>query len=242
MNECDKREVQRHIGYLPSLMEMEAWPDLIGAMIKFQDRNCFVFRFGDIELTPTLEEVLASYESIGMCNKRKSKPDNGILIPKVWGPKEFKEALSSVDVKWMSRLKGPGIPLRKLYYRFGRANGYERFKDEFTFEQAWEGKRPFVFAICLLGIMVFPQSLGHTIHPSMIMVTHAIFNGAKHGTSTKYFTLAPMILADIYRAIDKCQNWVRFFRGCNLILQWWMMKHLLKVHHPTEPDTKCRND
>lgn len=69
MDECDKREVRKHIGHLPSLMEMEAWPDLISVMIKFWDKNCVVFRFGDVELTPTLEEMLASYESIGMCIK-----------------------------------------------------------------------------------------------------------------------------------------------------------------------------
>lgn len=72
MSEHDKREVQRHICYLPSLMEMEAWRDLIGAMIKFWDSDFVVFRFGDVELTPAIEEVVASYESIGMCKKRRS--------------------------------------------------------------------------------------------------------------------------------------------------------------------------
>lgn len=158
MNEFNKREVQRHIGHLPSLMEIEAWPDLIDAMIKFWDINCMVFLFGDVELTPTLEEVLGSYESVGMCNKRKSMPDSDILIPKAWGQEEIQEALSSVNVEWINRLKGPNIPLRKLYYRFGHISGYERFKGEFTSKQDLEKKRPFVFTVCLLGTMVFPQN------------------------------------------------------------------------------------
>lgn len=138
MNEFDKKEVQRHIGYLPSLMEMVVWPDLIGAMIKFWDSKHIVFRFGDVELTPTLEEVVASYKSVGMCNKRKFKPEDDILIPEVWGPEEIKKALSSVDIEWISRLKGPNLLFRKLYYRFGHSNGYEKFKREFISEQAWE--------------------------------------------------------------------------------------------------------
>lgn len=46
--------------------------NLIGAMIKFWDSDFVVFRFGDVELTPAIEEVVASYESIGMCKKRRS--------------------------------------------------------------------------------------------------------------------------------------------------------------------------
>lgn len=72
------------------------------------------------------------------------------------------------------------------------------------------------------------------------MVTHAIFYGIKRGTSIKYYTLAPMILADIYRALDKCRDGSGFFQ--NLILQWWMIKHLLKAHNLTEPDLECRSD
>lgn len=111
MNECNKREVQKHIGYLLSLMEMDVWPNLIGAMIKFWDSKHMVFRFGEVELTPTLEEVLASYESIGMCNKRRSKLEEDLLIPKVCRPEKIKKALASVDIEWISRLKGPNLPL-----------------------------------------------------------------------------------------------------------------------------------
>lgn len=75
-----------------------------------------------------------------MCNKRKSKPDSDILIPEVWDSKDIKKAFSAINIEWMSQLKGANIPLQRLYYRFGRANGYERFKEEFTSEQAWEEK------------------------------------------------------------------------------------------------------
>ncbi|KAK4734443.1 hypothetical protein R3W88_008704 [Solanum pinnatisectum] len=142
----------------------------------------------------------------------------------------------------MGKLPRPNIPLRKLYYRFGRARAYEKFKEEFVSEEKWKETRPLAFAICLLGTMVFAQGPNYTIHPSVIMVTHAIFYGVDYGSATKYYALAPMILADIYRALDKCQNGERFFQGCNLILQWWMMRHLIKTHNPEEPDPLRRSD
>lgn len=59
-------------------MEMEVWSNLIGIMIKFWDSDHMVFRFGNVELSLTIEEVVASYESVVMCNKRMSKSDSDI--------------------------------------------------------------------------------------------------------------------------------------------------------------------
>lgn len=95
---------------------------------------------------------------------------------------------------------------------------------------------PLAFAICLLGTMVLPQWKKYTIHPGVFMVTHVIFYGVDYKSSINYYTLAPMILSDIYRALDKCESGERFFQGCNLILQWWMMRHLIKTHNSKEPD------
>ena len=43
-----------------------------------------VFRFGEVELTPTIEEILNSYESVAMCSKRKRHPDTDLLNPITW--------------------------------------------------------------------------------------------------------------------------------------------------------------
>jgi len=56
----------------------------------------------------------------------------------------------------MDRMPGLNIPLRKLYYRFGRVRAYEKFKEEFVSEEKWKETCPPAFAICLLGTMVFP--------------------------------------------------------------------------------------
>ena len=60
-----------------------------------------VFRFGDVELTPTIEEVLICYESIEMCFKRKEKPDKNILVPSVWDRQIIKEAFLTDDDTWL---------------------------------------------------------------------------------------------------------------------------------------------
>ncbi|KAK4727085.1 hypothetical protein R3W88_032002 [Solanum pinnatisectum] len=114
---------------------MVAWPGLIGTMVKFWDNDNMVFRFGDVEMTLTIEEVLASYESVDMCNKRKHQPNTDLLFPKTWDFAEIKEKLSLVKADWMDKLPEPSIPLRKLYYRFGRARAYEKFKEEFVSEK-----------------------------------------------------------------------------------------------------------
>ena len=46
MNNDDKMIVQKHIGYLPSLLEMNAWPGLIGTMVKFWDSENWSFGLG----------------------------------------------------------------------------------------------------------------------------------------------------------------------------------------------------
>ena len=81
MNNDDKMIVQKHIGYLPSLLEMNAWIGLIGTMVKFWDSENRVFRFGEVELMPTIEEVLISYESVAMFNKRRGHLDTDLLNP-----------------------------------------------------------------------------------------------------------------------------------------------------------------
>ena len=52
--------------------------------------------------------------------------------PIIWDFAEIREKLSLVKAEWMDKLPGPNIPFKKLYYRFGRARAYEKYKDEFV--------------------------------------------------------------------------------------------------------------
>ncbi|KAK4725509.1 hypothetical protein R3W88_028288 [Solanum pinnatisectum] len=76
-------------------------------MVKFWDSDNMVFRFGEVELTPTIDEVLASYESVGMCNKRKHQPDTDLLFPKIW-------VVLSIRTRKGTRPYAPSRVLRQL--------------------------------------------------------------------------------------------------------------------------------
>lgn len=46
------------------------------------------------------------------------------------------------------------------------------------------------------------------------------------GIGGQPFSIVPMIIAEIYRALEKCQQGAPHFEGCNLLLQLWLMEHL----------------
>ncbi|XP_060213812.1 uncharacterized protein LOC132640996 [Lycium barbarum] len=73
--------------------------------------------------------------------------------------------------------------------------------------------------------MVFPKGTTRDIHTRLITVTEALFSGI----GGKYYTVVPMVVADIYRALGRCKHGYKHFEGCNLILQIWLMEHLQKV-------------
>lgn len=146
-----------------------------------------VFRFREVKLTPTIVEVLTSYKSVSMCNNRKRNPNTDLLNPIIWDFTKIREKLSLVKIEWMDKLLGLNIAFRMLYYRFKRPRDYEKYKDEFVSKEKWKETRPLTFAICLLETMVFLQRKKYTIHPSVFMITHAIFYGVDYKSSTKYY-------------------------------------------------------
>ncbi|KAF3667782.1 hypothetical protein FXO38_08433 [Capsicum annuum] len=58
MSAKERKIVRTNIGYLSYLIEMDAWPEMIHVLTTFWDNQNMVFCFGDVELTPTIEEVL----------------------------------------------------------------------------------------------------------------------------------------------------------------------------------------
>ena len=54
----ERKIVRTHIGNLYSLIEMDAWPEIIHVLTTFWDDQNMVFCFGDVELTPNIEDVL----------------------------------------------------------------------------------------------------------------------------------------------------------------------------------------
>ncbi|KAH0705576.1 hypothetical protein KY289_010652 [Solanum tuberosum] len=209
-------------------MNLKVWPKFIEVVTRFWDDERMVFRFGDVEMTPTVEEIRDCLDNVGMCQKRKNHPDHHILLPDKPTSTELKNMLLLVNTDWLDT---PSISFLKFYERWEHENYYKNFPNEFLSRSSWSQTQTLAFAVCLLGTMVFPQGGGNEIDTRIVMVTHAIFEGVgKKGQVKKNFNLAPIILADIYRSLGQCKKGFPFFQGCNILLEWWMSKHLLKTY------------
>lgn len=49
-------------------------------------------------------------------------------------------------------------------------------------------------------------------------------------TTKEDHTLAPLVLADIYRALTLCEVGAQLFEVCSILLQMWLIENL--HHHP----------
>ncbi|XP_070014331.1 uncharacterized protein [Nicotiana sylvestris] len=67
------------------------------------------------------------------------------------------------------------------------------------------------------------------IHTRLAMVTKTLMKGIRG----QPFSIVPMIVADIYRALEKCQR-AKHFKGCNLLLQLWLVEHLQRGKYRQE--------
>ena len=71
----------------------------------------------------------------------------------------------------------------------------------------------------------------------MIMLPHTLFNGYGNQGKVKYNHVTPVILSDIYRDLEKCKEGHHYFQECNLLLQWWILSHLVKGRRTQELHT-----
>ncbi|KAH0694243.1 hypothetical protein KY285_021340 [Solanum tuberosum] len=210
LNAYQKRELSIHLGHLPSIMNLKVWPKFIEVVTQFWDDERMVFRFGHVEMTPTVEEIRDCQDNVRMCQKRKNHPDHHILLPNKPTSTELKNMLLLVNADWLDT---PSIPFLKFYERWGHENYYKNFPNEFLSRSSWSQTQTLAFAVCLLGTMVFPQGEWNEIDTRVVMVTHAIFEGiGKKGQVKKHFNLTPIILANIYRSLGQCKNGFPFFQ------------------------------
>ncbi|KAH0700844.1 hypothetical protein KY290_015716 [Solanum tuberosum] len=107
--------------------------------------------------------------------------------------------------------------------RYGREDGFKIFgrtlNNKGSFE-TWKEHRRFAFMVAFLGTMVFPRR-GGKINILLTGVVNVLIE-------KKNYTIVPMILANIYRALTVCQKGKRFFEGCNILLQLWIVEHLYR--------------
>ncbi|KAH0712706.1 hypothetical protein KY289_008665 [Solanum tuberosum] len=55
LNEFHIKELNKYIGVLTELIDIVGWPELIEDLTGYWDSEKMVFRFGTMEITPTIE-------------------------------------------------------------------------------------------------------------------------------------------------------------------------------------------
>ncbi|XP_075081554.1 uncharacterized protein LOC142166366 [Nicotiana tabacum] len=218
----DQTLVRKYLGDLPSLLEIQPNNKIIEAATLFWDCERSVFRFGDIEMTPLLEEIggLAgiAWETLGLLMPEKRK-GRGFL--KMMGLKKNLE---------LTCLKESYIPFDYLYERYSHNKSYRTYPDEFAITSLGHiHRRVFVFMFYFLGLIVFPMKKAR-IHTRLAMVTKTLMEGI----GGQPFSIVPMIIAEIYRALEKCQRGAKHFEGCNLLLQLWLIEHFQRGEYQQE--------
>jgi len=214
LSSSDKNHVKRVLVNLPSLLAIQPNNVLIEASTMFWDEKRVVFRFGDIKMTPLLEEIE------GFVGLPWDSP--GLLVPKNRTSRGFLKMMGFRKNDELVYLNKSYILFDFLYERYGHNKSYHLYHDEFAITSlGWTHRRVFVFIVCFLGMLVFPIQ-GEMIHTSLAMVTKTLMEGIERQTCT----IVPMIVAEIYRALDCCKKGYRHFEGCNLLLQIWLLEHL----------------
>jgi len=118
-------------------------------------------------------------------------------------------------------LKESYIPFEVLYERYRHSKSYCLHRDELVVTSlGWTHRRVFVFIVCFLGLLIFPMK-GGKIHTFLAMVARTLMEGIEGQT----YTIIPMILAEMYQALDRCKQGYGHFEGCNTLLQVWLLEH-----------------
>lgn len=209
-------EVRRLLGGLTFLLFVIPDRYLIMALLKFWDPTKTVFRFRDFELTPTIEEIGGFLDL--------SYRNHAMIVPHKQSPKKFLRSLGLKYNPHITSLDFDWISLDFLYSRFGREDGHEVFKKEFTCSiEKWKKYRLNAFAVALLGCLVFPKERGK-IDIRLTSVVRAM----TRGRDKSKVTIVPMILAEMLRGLSACVRGKRFYEGCNFLLQLWAIEHFYK--------------
>ena len=226
LKDSQKSEISANLGHLPSIMDFKVWPTFIEVITSFWDDKKIVFRFGDVEITPTLEEIKDGLDFVGMCGKRKKYWNHHVLLPDRPTSEELKNILLQVNANW---LETHHIPLMRFFERWGHDSYFRLFPNELHNHSTLRQTQTVAFSACHLRTMVFPEDEGNEIDTRVVMVVDAMYTGiGRKQEEYTYCSLALVIFADIYRSLSLCKNGFPFFQGCNILLQRWFIEHLFK--------------
>ncbi|XP_070022451.1 uncharacterized protein [Nicotiana sylvestris] len=219
LGEVSRKTVIKALGSLVGLLKIKLRKDIIEALIPFWDPAHNVFHFADFELTPTLEEI-AGYAGFSR-NLRNQYP----MAPRTVTPHKFLDLLSiSREVQNANLAKG-FCTFYSLNRRYGNPRDFEIPDTGLTHsgnKDKWKARRELAFVVAFLGVLICPRKNGN--------IELGIVGIADVMTKKANGTIVLMILAEIYRALTICREGGKFFEGCNMLLQLWMVEHL--CHRP----------
>ena len=217
MTPAELHRVTVVLGRLADLGDIPVDKALIDALVHMWDRKASVFRFGNCELTLTLEEIAGL---LGIPLK-----DRGALIPSMGNRRTFCALLGLYDTAIPGGPEATSVTVMFLFSHFATKECYHNHLDHFSLpnEDAWRGKRALVYGIVLAGTYLFPRPDGRISFKLVKMIADLFFK-----VDSRDLSIVPIILADIFIACTRCQDGTRFFYGSNFILQLWAFEHFTR--------------
>jgi len=203
LSPSDKNHVKRVLENL-HLLDIRPNNALIEAFTMFWDEKRAVFCFGDVEMTPLLEEIGGF--------ARLPWDSSGLLVPKNRTPRGFLKMMGFKKNDELLGLRSHTYHLNSFMNVMGIASHIASTMMNLPLLfLGWTHRRVFMFIFCFLGLLIFAMKRGR-IHTRLAMVARKLMEGIERQT----YTIIPMILAEMYRALDRCKQGFGHFEGCNL--------------------------
>lgn len=117
-------------------------------IIRFWNDKMMIFQFGDVEITPTIEEIKDYLDSIGTSSKRKKHPDHHILLPDRPNSLELKDMLVLVNANWLDT---KSVSLMRFFERWEHDSYFKKIPNEFYNHSTWRQTQTIAFSACLFG-------------------------------------------------------------------------------------------
>ena len=183
--------------------EVEVSRHLLCAVVRFWKPTHHVFHFGKVELTPTLEEVRRIYG-----------------FSKIMGPAVFMRRDSYAIV--LSQLTG--LSTMDCQQRLVCTNGPAPMLCLEYFDEAVEKRVALGDELWLRGFVT--HFLGELIFSHGRMTVPIEVAEIALTVVTQQIDLAPVVLAETYRGLDRVSHCCRHFYGCGALIQIWLAGHL----------------
>ncbi|KAI8568261.1 hypothetical protein RHMOL_Rhmol02G0184200 [Rhododendron molle] len=190
------------------LRNIQLQPAILQSAVRFWDPDVHVFRFGDDELCPTVEELQGYLQSFA---------SHLIVIPpyRKSMSKLLKTSLDITTGAAESLLSGGQINIMRLMEWYGPEGD--------TGDMAWQARRHFALVISVLAAYLLVSPTGQ-VNPSLVSVATQL--GGRRN-------VVPMVLAETLIGLDLvASGQTMIFGGSPLLSQLWLSDKLGLIAAP----------